>query len=320
MATLTYSDIQTRVMNSLRIPTSNATEATKVAALVNEVYRDIYVKYDWYWLVKREVLTTSDDINTGTLSVTNNSTAITFSSAPTPSTAGRKLLVTGNTDSGAVYRVASHTAASTSATLDDEYTGDTNATAAYRVFHDTYDLASDCGKVLHVTRYGFFDPIDDIGAYAMLDLKAYDQSVGKPQYYAVIDFDTTGDSTTQRQLVIHPYPDSDYRLEVHYKRTLNTELSGTTRPLIPDDYAQVLVYGTLARAFPVMLNDTERGTFYQNLFNDVMALMTAQHRQSETPPRFIPQDVHRRYYRSRNRVNTQRMNLGSYFDRWPVNP
>lgn len=320
MATLTYSDIQTRVMNSLRIPTSTTAEATKVAALVNEVYRDIYAKYDWYWLVKREVITTSDDIATGTLSVTNASTAITFSSAPTPSVAGRKLLVTGNTDSGAVYRVASHTAAATAATLDDEYTGDTNTAAAYRVFHDTYDLASDCGKVLHITRYGFDQPMTDVGAYAMLDLKAYDQSVCKPQYYAVIDFDTTGDSTTQRQLVVHPYPDSDYRLEVHYKRTLNTELSGTTRPLIPDDYVQVLVYGTLARAFPVMLNDTERGTFYQNLFNDLMALMTAQHRQSETPPRYVPQDAHRRYYRSRNRISPRRMNLGSYFDRWPASP
>src|SRR2546422_103244 len=52
-AGLTYTQIETRVLNQIRIPVTNVTEQAKVAALINEVYRDIYVKEDWWWLVKR---------------------------------------------------------------------------------------------------------------------------------------------------------------------------------------------------------------------------------------------------------------------------
>ena len=42
-----------RVMNSLRLRVDNTTEYAKVSAVVNEVYRDIAAKQDWWWLIKR---------------------------------------------------------------------------------------------------------------------------------------------------------------------------------------------------------------------------------------------------------------------------
>lgn len=319
MASLVYSDIETRVMNRLRIPTTNTTEAAKVRALINDVYRDIGMKFDWWWLVKRQVINTVDDISTGTVAVTNGSASITFSSAPTSSVAGRVLLVPGDTrDSGAVYRISTHTAGSASATLDATYTGDTASAASYNVYQDTYDLAADVGKPLHVRRYGYSWPLDLVGPEEIHGIKIYDLSEGKPQMASVIDFDTSGDPTTQKQLVVHPYPDDTYRLEISYKQTLNTELSGSTRPLIPDDYLSALEYGTLARGYPIFLDDVERGTFFLGLFNDIMALMTlAQQEKTGDRPRIKVRDQYRSFYR-RGRVTAATADLGTFFDRWPM--
>ena len=319
---LTYANVETRVMNQLRIPVSNTTEQTKIAAVINEVYRDVAAKTDWWWLTKRTTVATVNDITAGTVSVTNNSTAITFSSAPTPSVIRRKFYVSGNTtDSGAVFRVSAHTAGATAATLDAVYTGATNTAAAYNVWGDEYDLPTDCARLLMIRRYGHTWPLELVGPSDMAALKVWDVSEGKPQLATVVDFQTTGDPTTQRQLVIHPYPDEIYRLEVSYRRTLNTELSGSTEPLIPDDYRQILVYGALARAYPIFLNDTTRGTYFQSLFNDVLNLMTAvQIERTGDRPRIQVQDQYRRFYQYGRRASPARMDLGSFFDRWPMAP
>ena len=148
----------------------------------------------------------------------------------------------------------------------------------------------------------------------MLTMKGRSTMEGKPQAYSVFDYACVGDPTSQRLLQIHPYPDDTYRLEVFYKQNLNTELSGTTRPFIPDDYSQVLIYGTLARAYPVFMNDVERGKYYGELFNDVLALMAAQQKEyAHDQPGLAPEND----YRRNRRRPSAGVSMGSYFDRWP---
>ena len=108
-------------------------------------------------------------------------------------------------------------------------------------------------------------------------------------------------------------------MQVWYKQRGNAELATTSTPLIPDEYAQVLVYGTLSRAYPILLNDTERGTYYLNLFNDVLNLMVAQQREYEGHPSIVPQDTYRGFYSSRRRTAAN-SDLGSFFGRFPFNP
>ena len=103
---------------------------------------DPEIDEDWWWLRADDqgVLTLNPVIDTGTIAVTNNSTSITFSSAPTPSVAGRHLKVNDHAD---VFIVSSHSAGVTSATLESVYTGSTDSAASYRVFQLDYTLASD---------------------------------------------------------------------------------------------------------------------------------------------------------------------------------
>lgn len=309
-------------MNALRLPTSNTTEATKVTAVMNEVYRDILLRGDgqWWWLIDRTVTNTTPEITTGTASVTNNSTTVTLSSAPAASVAGAKFYVSANTaDSQALYRISAHTAGTTGLTLDAAYTGDTNTAASYYIWTDEYDLPTDFGKPHVIQRYGYDLPLEIITPDQMFDLKLSDRRTGKPHYAAVHNFATSGDPTTQRRLIVHPFPDTDRtRLEISYFQTLNTELSGTTRPLIPDDYVQLLVYGTLAAGYPIFLNDVVRGQYFQARFVDLLNLMLAQQRKFMSNTRLVVNDGYRLFYRDRR--STAGVNLGSLFDRYPTIP
>ena len=316
-ANLTYSGIETRVLNQLRLPTS---EATKIAAIVNQVYRDVYSMQDWWWLVKRSTIATADDITTGTASVTNNSTSVTMSSAPTPSTVGRMFYVPGNTlDSGAVFRISTHTAATTAVTLDAVYTGATNTAAGYNIWQDAYDLPADLGKLLSVKRYGYTWPLRLIGPQEMRSIKTYSTTTGKPDIAALDDFDTTGDPTTQRQLVVHPYPDAIYRLEIHYKQQLNTELASTTQPFIPDEFRQIITYGALAQGFAVYRDDPTNSQMYQGMYESMLTKATKSHQEyGEDLPRISVRDDYSRFYRKGGAPRASNTDLGSFFDRWPI--
>mgnify|MGYP001605041209 CR=1 FL=1 len=317
-ANLTIDQITTRVMNQLRLPTSNTTEQTKVLALINEVYRDLYVKFDWWFLLKRTVVNTVAKISTGPVSVTLGSTALTFSDATGVVTHYSFLTPGGSPDFGAVYIVAS-TGASTAQTLDAAYTNATSTEAAYRLYQDRIALPADTGKVLWVKRFGERIPLRKVGPEEMDGIKIIDTSEGKPEMWTVSDFLTSGGPTTQRLLIVHPYPKDAYRLEIKYKQQLNTEmaLSASTQPFLPDEYRQILVYGALARGYPIFLNDTERGTYYQSLFNDLLALMQASHREyASDDPRITIQDRYRHQPRGRRAATT----LGSWFDRLPYDP
>lgn len=316
-ANLTYAQIETRVMNSLRLSTTNATEQAKVQNLINEVYRDIAAKNDWFWLLKRTVINTQAKVMAGTANVTLGSTQVTLSVVPAVDITGYVLLVPGDVnDADAVYRVAS--IAGVVATLDAAYTGITNTAAAYRAYRDVYTLPVDTSKVLNVKRYGFVLPLQRMGIEELSSIKLVDQSEGKPQMYSVFDSATTGDPTTQRLLQIHPYPDKAYRLDIFYKQNLNTELTGAVRPLIPDDFSQVLIYGALARGYAIFLNDLDRSKFFESLFNDVLALMVAQQKEYASDHAGIAPDDRARQGSIRRRQAAGGVVLGSLFDRFPA--
>ena len=321
-ANLTFSDIQTRIANQLRIPTTNTTELAKIAAVINEVYRDIAAKQDWFWLLKRSTITITPRITTPTASLTLNSTTGTFSAAPTQnsvnvSVAGFILSPAATPDdTNALYRITStHAAAATAFAIESVFTNATSTAASIRLYQDAYSLPTDCGKVINVLRYGRVLPLRRMGIEEMSWLKLSDRREGTPEGYAIYDYATTGDPTTARLIQFYPFPDDDYhRLEVFYKQTLNTELSSTTRPHIPDDFSQVLIYGALARGYPIFLNDVERGKYWQQLFNDLMALMAAQQREYASDKSGVAPDGN---YRPHQRMRGGRVSMGRFFDTLP---
>jgi hypothetical protein len=316
-----YSTLVDQVQHELRIPITNTTERAKIQSLMSYVYGDICAKAEWWWLMRRSVVNTEPKITTGTVAVTAGSTTATLTAAPTlyavnVSVANYVLVIIGNTDSNAVYRVSAHTAGTTALTLDGLYTGTTAATATYRLYKVSYDLPADCAKLLHVYRYGVRTPLERMGIEDLTYLQQTNQLEGKPSAYSIYDFATTGTPSSLRQLQIYPYPDLSYRLDVSYKAQSVGDIS--TDLDLPIDYQQVLIYGALARGYPIFHNDLERGGYYQSLFNDLMALMTSQQREYASDHPGIATDM--RGYRNGRVRATGRRSLGPWFDVLPNIP
>lgn len=105
---------------------------TAIAPEINE---------NWWWLYKRppRAINLTAVVTTGTVSVTQNSTSITFSSGPSASAANWHLKIDGKRE---VYRISSHTAGATAATLDTAYTDATNTAANYKLFQLEYNLVA----------------------------------------------------------------------------------------------------------------------------------------------------------------------------------
>ena len=317
---LTTANILTRVMNSLRLPESNATQQTRVLDILNEVYRDIMAKYTWYWLVKRQVFNTTAKFTSGTIDLGLGNIEATLSAAPGVSLIRRKLVVPANASDSATYRITDSLSTFSTISLDAGYTGTTVASTSFSIYADEYDLATDCGRVLFMKRYGFTQRLEIVNPEEMQIVKGFDVSEGQPQQAALHDFQTTGDPTTPRRVTLWPFPDQAYRVEAWYKQRGNAELATGSTPLIPDEYAQVLVYGALSRAYPILLSDTERGQYYLSLFNDVLNLMVAQQREYEGHPSIVPRDTHRQFYSQNRRRTAANSDLGSHFGRLPFNP
>lgn len=106
--------------------------------------KDITVEIDetWTWARARRplILELQPAITTGTVTLTLGSEVGTFSSGPASSVAGWYLKVTG---SEGIYRIASHTAASTSFELDGAWPLASVSGGSFTVFKLDYDLIPD---------------------------------------------------------------------------------------------------------------------------------------------------------------------------------
>lgn len=335
MPTLTtISSLLDAVQNELRIPTSNTNERAKIADMMSFVYGDICAKQDWWWLRNYTVINTAPKITAGTVNVTEGSTSITFSTAPqrfssNVSVAGNVIVIPGSpSDPNAAYRIVSHTSGALAATLDAEFTGETDTTAGYTVYKIAYDLPANLAKLMTVKRFGYLEPLQRIGIEDLSYLRSWNTMEGAPQYYSIfntaidITSTTASDGSTVesflRQIQVHPYPDQAYRMEIWYKLQQSGDVESDCD--LPLDYQQALVYGTLSRCYSVFMNDTERGAYFLNLFNDVMALMAAQQREYTDDHPGIKIDM-RGYRKSDRRGRHGAVTLGvDWFGRLPFQP
>lgn len=101
---------------------------------------------DWWWLRRRATLTLSPVYETGSISLTAGSTALTFSIAPIGyGFMNWMLKVEGHPE---IFKIASHVADDTAAVLDSPWTGDTGAGLQFKLMKVFYDLEADTSSIL----------------------------------------------------------------------------------------------------------------------------------------------------------------------------
>ena len=196
------------------------------------------VQEEWHWLRKYPpgVLTLQPSIATGTVLVTNNSTGITFSSAPAVDLDNWFFKVDTHED---VFRISAHTAGAAAATLDSVYTGEDAAAAAYKVFKLEYDLASDVLRVVspmrafRAEREYLIDGIDLLALDAGYPLALIES--GMPTKFAAVDEDTVRfnryGGITSTALI---------RVEYDYLYRPAVLTDAATEPVVPWQFRSVL--------------------------------------------------------------------------------
>lgn len=227
---------------------------------------------DWWWARKqpRGIVTTDALIETGTVTVTQGSTGVTFSSAPAVSVAGWRLEVS---KLPTVPRILSHTAASTSATMDAPWPEETQTLASYVVYNVEYDLASDflrfAGSPYLHSRY--MDPIP------VSSRETHDQAYPFGTFFK--EPPTAACLIQPARIQLNSYDTRPYRLEYDYifRPDQLVTTVGTEEPNMPHHHRPTLSVG--AAMLLTFDKDDGRTENLASEFRERVRRMVQEHRK-----------------------------------------
>jgi hypothetical protein len=227
-----------------------SSQATLLKRWLNNAQQVILRSFEWPFLRSPTslVIQTVADITTGTVATTSGSTTITFSSAPTVSVTGRYIQTSSSND---WYRITSHTAASTSATL--EIAAITTAAAAtYTVRKVYYSTSTSVDRIIQIYQ--------DVLPYQLTETtKEYFQSFnpgflssGTPRMYCMAGIDSSAGSGTP-QFILWPTPDAVINLRIDYFMTATDMSADADVSVIPAKWhTTALIEGAKSQAFNFM--------------------------------------------------------------------
>ena len=196
---------------------------------------------DWYWARKTGNIVLNRVIEVGTVSVTENSNTIIFSSPPSVALGDSNyslfsryiFKVEGHDD---IFVIITHVGGNATATLDSVYTGDTAATANYKVFKVEYNLAADVNRL--ITPFNIFQTDKKVeyldqerfeGKYPIRDI-----SGGIPTKFTVVQ---------NNRVRFNYYCKADNYIRVDYSyiyQPSNLTNVASEEPIIPHRYRSIL--------------------------------------------------------------------------------
>lgn len=205
--------------------------------VINNTITEINEEEEYAWAIKRAVLPTVAKITTGSVAVTNDTTTVTsVDSAGANATnfgsvaVGMYIRLTADKTSYLITAVDSVSTPNT-VTIETEYAGTTTTASGYTILQDTYAISTanfdeikyisygdngDLGSILRGQQgdgtLGQFDSIGDLVVLTGGDL--HRDAGGKPRAFARY----SPDASDNNQIVLWPYPDDVYVMEVWYKQ------------------------------------------------------------------------------------------------------
>lgn len=279
MANLTLLDLQNEVYAHTGIAStdtdSNGTlMSANVLRWLNYVQQDIQARWPWPWASGREAIATIADYSTGTVSVSNGSTAVTGVSTVFTTTHGDGTYFIQFSGTSDFYNVASR-AGNTSITLANAFQGTALSGATFILRKFFYSLSSTADEVLDIRNWN--TPIKLI----QVDFRTIDlinplvQSTSPAYGYMMFGTDSSGNQ------VFSPYPfPNDARLFEFRTKKRPVDLVNTTdTPSIPNKYAHVIAWGAIALAF-AYLRKMDQAEAWNSKFEDRVMNMKKEYRQS----------------------------------------
>lgn len=304
-----FSDVYTRVCNELGVNVNDTTLLNRVKQIINDVYINEVIPFKrWTWLLSSTSLTQSAYLSTGTASVTQDSATVTLSNAPSTSKANFLFSIDGSNE---VYKISAHTAATTTLTLEAAFTGDTNATASYKIWNDTINLPTGCREVVEIWHDHYRLPMDPLGIKKFRRVvNENPKQSGRPTVFVSYDyFDPSGGSETEsdryRQIKVYPSIfDKGTVMHCDYIQEISALNLDADEPAMAIEDRIVLVYGTLAIAWSAIVRNPEESKRNAELYANKLTRMSGQ----VDSGRDMPQIVLDSYYmaQKRNRLTHSR--------------
>lgn len=183
----TFSDIYTAVREELGVQVGDIISLNKIKRTINMIYIDEIVSdTNWKWLSGVTNVTHEPYISAGTAVATSGSTTVVLTNAPAISRQGHYFAVN---DYNEIYRIAQHTAGSTTVTLEVPYTGNSVTTAGYKIWTDRIPLPANLRETIKVT-HSFQDvPLEAAGLQKYREIvSAGPKLEGRPFFYCTNNY------------------------------------------------------------------------------------------------------------------------------------
>lgn len=260
---VTFEDIYTAICEELKYQLTDGTSVARIKRDINMIYLSEVMDYKnraWWWARQDTNISTFAKFDTGTVSLTGDSTTVTFSDAPTISLAGYYIKVTGLAH---VIKISSHTASTTTATLEKAWVDDDVTGVGFKCWKDYAALPSTMKDVIQVLHDKKKFPLSAENSSAFEEKRnPYPDYEGYPQIYNTGDFDADGNR------IITWYPacsDTRVILRVEGRQEAPKLNADDDEPLMPIEDRIVLFYGACSRAWARERNESEANKNW-NLF------------------------------------------------------
>lgn len=293
-----FEDIYTAICEELKVPLTDGTTLTRIKRDINMIYLNHVIPFKpraWWWLEQKENIATYEKIDTGTITVTEDSTTITFSTAPTPSLVGYYIKATGHPD---IFKITAHTALTTTATLEKAWVRSSESGLAFKAWRDFAPLSSTMKDIVIVTHDSKSSPLDAMHNAKFTEMRArMPDYEGMPTLYNTGDFDSDGNRT------IRWFPacsETRFILHVEGRCEASALNADADEPLMPVEDRIVIFYGACSRAWARERNESE-ATKNWNLFMSKLAEMAGksgdapQITEMGTDPDYLVRKRYRRY-------------------------
>ncbi len=268
-----YLDIQNAILEELKVPSSDGVTLSRIKRDINIIYLNHVIPFNpraWNWLELKQDITTHEKYDTGTVAVTQDSTTITFSSAPDISLTGYYVKLDGFPE---IIKISAHTASVATATLQSAWVLEDSATAGFKAWKDYSSLNASMKDIINVTHDRRGTPLTATNNARFTEDRArFPEFEGYPTEYNFFDFDSDG----ARQIRWFPAC-WDTRVTLHIEgRQEATALSADAdEPLMPVEDRIVLFYGACARAWGRERNESEKAANW-NMFMQKLSEMAGK--------------------------------------------
>lgn len=277
-----FEDIYTAIIELLKIQSSDTTTIARIKRDINIGYEDVMSRHNWWWNRSVTTLQLPSVITTGTVSVTEASTSIAFSSAPASSVANYKIKFSGHNE---VYTISAHTAAQTGATLNIAFIGDTDSAIGYQLWKDYAQLPTDCKETVIVQHQYLDQPMEacSLQDFRRIASQQPDRE-GVPLYYTTDDFDSSG----KRRLRYWPsICTHKVNLDIDYMMNFVALDQDGDEPAMPYNDRTVLFYIGASHAWGRERNDMQSEKYF-NLAEKKISEMIGKIEDSKDMPILRP--------------------------------